>query len=219
MMPQPEYSTDLQYLKTIVSIYMVMAFSPYIMFLLTYVVTEKELKIKEAMKIMGLSTFAFWLTWFITYAVIITFGVIFVVVIAKVAALFGDSDYFIIFIIFFLYGLSIEALAFVLTPLFDKGRSAGSAGSLATLVLSTLGLLHIYLHTSNGVKWLTGFLSPVALSLALTPALDANEGLLPFILPAFLLGLFEAKQPYRMIIKRFHFFTRACSHARGTDPT
>lgn len=109
---------------------------------------------------------------------IITFGVIFVVVIARAASLFGDSDYFLIFIIFFLYGLSIEALAFVLTPLFDKGRSAGSAGSLATLVLSTLGLLHIYLKTSNGVKWLTGFLSPVALSLALTPALDAYEGLI-----------------------------------------
>ena len=182
MMPQPEYSTDLSYLKTIVSIYMVMAFSPYIMFLLTFIVTEKELKIKEAMKIMGLSTFAFWLTWFITYAVIITFGVIFVVIIARVATLFGDSDYFIIFIIFFLYGLSIEALAFVLTPLFDKGRSAGSAGSLATLVLSTLGLLHIYLKTSNGVKWLTGLLSPVALSLALTPALDANEGMQYMIL-------------------------------------
>jgi len=177
MMPQAEFTSDLTYITTIVSIYMVMAFSPYIMFLLTYVVTEKELKIKEAMKIMGLSTFAFWFTWFITYAILITFGVIFVVIISKVATLFGDSDYFIIFIIFFLYGLSIEALAFVLTPLFNKGRTAGSAGSLSTIVLSTLGLLHIYLKTSNAVKWLTGFLSPVALSLALTPALDYREGL------------------------------------------
>ncbi|XP_065066088.1 cholesterol transporter ABCA5-like [Rhopilema esculentum] len=176
MMPKPEYTTDLSYLKTVVGIYMVIAFSPYVMFLLTYIVTEKELKIKESMKIMGLSTFAFWFTWFLTYAVIITIGVIFVTIISRVALLYGDSDYFIIFLIFFFYGLSIETLTFVLTPLFKKGRTAGSAGSMATIVLGTLSFLHVYVSTSNAVKWLTGLLSPVALSLTLMSALDGNEG-------------------------------------------
>ena len=176
MMPKPEYTTDLSYLKTVVGIYMVIAFSPYVMFLLTYIVTEKELKIKESMKIMGLSTFAFWFTWFLTYAVIITIGVIFVTIISRVALLYGDSDYFIIFLIFFFYGLSIETLTFVLTPLFKKGRTAGSAGSMATIVLGTLSFLHVYVRTSNAVKWLTGLLSPVALSLTLMSTLEGNEG-------------------------------------------
>ena len=176
MFPKGEYKTPLQYLTTIVSIYMVMAFSPYILFLLTFVVTEKEKKIKEAMKIMGLSTYAFWLGWFITYAVVISIGVAFVTIIAAVSKLFGDSDYFIIFLFFLFYGLSIETLSFMLTPLFQKGRTAGMAGSMGTIVLSTLSMIHIYLKTSNAVKWVTGFLSPVALSLALTPALDTQGG-------------------------------------------
>ena len=176
MFPKGEHKTSLSYLKTIISIYMVIAFSPYIMFLLTHIVTEKEKKIKEAMKIMGLSQLAFWLSWFITYAVVITFGVILVVIIARVAELFGKSDYLIIFFIFFLYGLSIESLAFCLTPLFKKAKTAGMAGSLATMLLGTLSLLHIYVKTSNGVKWLTCLLSPVALSLALTPAVDTDVG-------------------------------------------
>eukprot|EP00794_Sanderia_malayensis_P009395 gene9395-10383_t len=176
MFPKGEFKTPLSYFKTIISIYMVMVFSPYMMFLLTYVVTEKEKKIKEAMKIMGLSQFAFWFTWFITYAIIITIGVILVVIIARVSSLFGNSNYFIIFIMFFLYGLSIETLAFVLTPLFQRGKTAGMAGSMCTIILSLLSMLHIYLNTSNGVKWITAFLSPVALSLALTPAVDSDTG-------------------------------------------
>ena len=59
-------------------------------------------------------------------------------------------------------------MSFMFTPIFTKARTAGMAGSLATLLFSILSLIHVYVDTSNAVKWLTSLLSPVALSLGLT---------------------------------------------------
>ena len=74
MFPKAEYETPLDYLKNVVGIYLVVAFAPFISALLIYVVGEKENKIKESMKIMGLNMSVFWLSWFITYAVVIIAG-------------------------------------------------------------------------------------------------------------------------------------------------
>lgn len=41
MFPKPKYTDPLEYLKNVVSLYMVIAFSPYVLFLLTNIVSEK----------------------------------------------------------------------------------------------------------------------------------------------------------------------------------
>lgn len=177
MFPKRKYDPPQDYLKNVVMIYMNIAFAPYILFLLTNIVTEKENKIKESMKIMGLNMTTFWLSWFITYAVVILIGCIMTTIISSAAKIYGDSQYVIIFLILFLFGLSIITLSFLFTIFFKKAKTAGMAGSLGTILLSLLSLLHIYLDTSNAVKWLTCLLSPVALSLSLTAGLDSKNPL------------------------------------------
>lgn len=60
MMPKPIYTPDVSYMQNLASIYIVIAFSPFVTFLLILLVTEKEKKIKETMKIMGMQDSVFW---------------------------------------------------------------------------------------------------------------------------------------------------------------
>ena len=60
MLPKPEFTPDSSYLQTISSIYFVIAYSPFVNTLTVHLVAEKEKKIKEGMKMMGLRDPAFW---------------------------------------------------------------------------------------------------------------------------------------------------------------
>ena len=87
--------------------------------------------------------------------------------IAFAVKLFGDSSFLLVLIIMILYGLSIETLAFMFTPMFQKAKTAAMVASFATILMSVISLVHGMLKTSNAIKWITSLLSPIALSLAL----------------------------------------------------
>ena len=60
MLPKPSYQPDSNYIQVISAIYFVIAYSPLISFLATNLVAEKEKKIKEGMRMMGLRSSVFW---------------------------------------------------------------------------------------------------------------------------------------------------------------
>ncbi len=60
MMPKYEWTTKISSIQTLSAIYYVLAYSPFIGFLTTALVLEKEKKIKEAMRMMGMKDTAFW---------------------------------------------------------------------------------------------------------------------------------------------------------------
>ena len=149
-----------------------MAYSPFVNFLLVGLVTEKEKKIKEGMKMMGLRTAAFWLSWFITYALTLLVTTIVVTIISSVANLYKLANPFIIFLLIFLYGLSVITFSFMLTPFFNKATVAGAVGSLATIAFTALYFPVTLLPTSAVTKWFLSLLSPVALALSLSQVSD-----------------------------------------------
>ncbi len=59
-MPKSEWTPDVSYLQTISSIYFVYAYSFFVMFLTILLVYEKEKKIKEGMRMMGMRDSAYW---------------------------------------------------------------------------------------------------------------------------------------------------------------
>ena len=73
-------------------------------------------------------TFCFRLSWSLVYFVIILVVTSIVTVIAAVSKFFQDSNMFLLWLMLMLYGLSIIALAFLLTPFFKKARAAGEWG-------------------------------------------------------------------------------------------
>lgn len=60
LFPKTIYTPDTSYIQILSAIYFVIAYSPFINFLVVNLVTEKEKKIKEGMRMMGLRDSAFW---------------------------------------------------------------------------------------------------------------------------------------------------------------
>ncbi|RDD36392.1 ATP-binding cassette sub-family A member 5 [Trichoplax sp. H2] len=170
LMPKEPFIGGVSYVQTFVAIYCVMAYAPFVNFLLVGMVTEKEKKIKEGMMMMGLRTAAFWLSWFITYALTILLCTIFVTAIAMASSLYITSNPFLIFMIIFLYGLSIITFSFMLTPFFNKATVAAAVGSMSSIAFAGLYFLVTQLPTPPVAKWLMALLSPVALALTLSEA-------------------------------------------------
>jgi len=167
-------------LLNLASIYMVVAFSPVAQILLFNVVYEKEKKLKEGMTMMGLSELAYLLAWFAFYAVFVLVVTVimaillskFVIQGASVAVLWG---------LLLLYGLSLIAYSFALTPFFGKSKVAGAFGSILTVVLSAVyvPLAGTGTQASAAAKWGCSLLSPVALALGISEAVSLVANDLP----------------------------------------
>ncbi|OXB75592.1 UNVERIFIED_CONTAM: hypothetical protein H355_015708 [Colinus virginianus] len=126
--------------RAIILIYLVIAFSPFGYYLAIHIVAEKERKLKEFLKILGLHDTAFWLSWVLLYTSLIFVMSILMAVIATASSLFPQSSAFVIFLLFFLYGLSSVFFALMLTPLFKKSKHVGIVEFLATLAFGFVGL-------------------------------------------------------------------------------
>ncbi|NXV45686.1 ABCA5 protein, partial [Uria aalge] len=126
--------------RAIILIYLVIAFSPFGYYLAVHIVAEKERKLKEFLKILGLHDTAFWLSWVLLYMSLIFVMSILMAVIATASSLFPQSSAFVIFLLFFLYGISSVFFALMLTPLFKKSKHVGIVEFLATLVFGFVGL-------------------------------------------------------------------------------
>lgn len=85
---------------------------PYLRFM-NGIMTEKEKKIREGMKIMGLTNSAFYLSWFITYFIIFT--IISLMVSIALKSIFKNSSTFLIFLWHWEFSLALMCLGF-LTP-------------------------------------------------------------------------------------------------------
>uniref|UniRef100_A0A672UMJ9 Cholesterol transporter ABCA5 n=1 Tax=Strigops habroptila TaxID=2489341 RepID=A0A672UMJ9_STRHB len=126
--------------RAIILIYLVIAFSPFGYYLAIHIVAEKERKLKEFLKILGLHDTAFWLSWVLLYISLIFVMSILMAVIATASSLFPQSSAFVIFLLFFLYGVSSVFFALMLTPLFKKSKHVGIVEFLATLAFGFVGL-------------------------------------------------------------------------------
>lgn len=77
------------------------------------IVYEKEVRLKEVMKIMGLSNGVHWVAWFITIFSQTTLVMIAITLILHYGNVLMHSNAFLIFLIFEIYALSSISLAYV----------------------------------------------------------------------------------------------------------
>nr|XP_023416826.1 ATP-binding cassette sub-family A member 5 [Cavia porcellus] len=141
--------------RGVILIYLVIAFSPFGYFLAIHIVAEKEKKLKEFLKIMGLHDTAFWLSWVLLYASFIFVMSLLMAVIATASSLFPKSSSFVIFLLFFLYGLSSVFFALMLTPLFKKSKHVGIVEFFVTVAFGFVGLLIVLMESfPKSLVWL-----------------------------------------------------------------
>nr|XP_045746139.1 cholesterol transporter ABCA5 [Mirounga angustirostris] len=141
--------------RGVILIYLVIAFSPFGYFLAIHIVAEKEKKLKEFLKIMGLHDTAFWLSWVLLYTSLIFLMSLLMAVIATASSLFPQSSCVVIFLLFLLYGLSSIFFALMLTPLFKKSKHVGIVEFLVTVAFGFVGLLIVFMESfPKSLVWL-----------------------------------------------------------------
>ncbi|KAK1794086.1 hypothetical protein P4O66_010988, partial [Electrophorus voltai] len=168
MMGHPDTVEVQKFPHALISIYLVLAFTPFVSFLIVNVAAEKEHRLKDTMSMMGLYDTAFWLSWGLLYAALVTTMSVLMAVIATWTPLFSNSNFFIIFLLIFLYGISTIFFSFMLTPLFKKPKFASTMGSMLTLVFGCLSLFTVLMRDfPQPAVWVLCLLSPSAFSIGI----------------------------------------------------
>jgi len=96
------------------------------------VTNEKETKIKETMKIMGLMDLPYWLSWYTLYITI--YFVIAVLCTLVSIPIFAHSNIFVVFLMYFLYGLSCIAFSMLIISFFTRAKTAILVGVLVFFI-------------------------------------------------------------------------------------
>ncbi|OVA09055.1 ABC transporter-like [Macleaya cordata] len=93
-------------------------------------VAEKELKLRQAMSIMGLYETAYWLSWLTWEAVITLISSLFIVLFGMMFQFnfFLHNNFLVLFLIFFLFQFNMIGLAFLISTFISKSSSATTVG-------------------------------------------------------------------------------------------
>jgi ABC-type branched-subunit amino acid transport system ATPase component len=166
--PVASFSSDSFYsfVQSVFALVFVMSFFFPSFFLIRGLVVEKETRVREGIRMMGMSDLPLYAAWYTVY------GAIFLVIalcvtITCAVTMFSRSDGGILFLFFWLFGLSSMALCFALSTLFSKARLASIVG--AVLFIATF---FPYFSVNDPlkpaiVKSAASLCSPVAFGIAL----------------------------------------------------
>ncbi|OWF51665.1 ATP-binding cassette sub-family A member 3-like [Mizuhopecten yessoensis] len=101
---------------------------------------EKERRLKEAMKLMGLSSTVYWLSWFfkaLVYLVIACaiYTILFAVKIGDKGSVLNNSDPSLVFVFLICYSTSIIAFCFMISTFFNKANTGANVGGILYFLL------------------------------------------------------------------------------------
>ncbi|XP_054565317.1 ATP-binding cassette sub-family A member 6-like isoform X2 [Eptesicus fuscus] len=141
--------------------YCLLYFSSFIYFA-SFGVTKERKKSKDLMKMMGLQDSAFWFSWGLIYAGFILIISIFIAMIITSTKMIVMTGFMIIFILLFLYGLSLIALTFLMSVVLKKTALTNFVVLLFTLFWGGVGLSVLHRQLPSSLEWILSIFSPFA---------------------------------------------------------
>ncbi|XP_054282014.1 phospholipid-transporting ATPase ABCA1-like isoform X1 [Macrosteles quadrilineatus] len=124
------------------------------------IVYEKEQRLKETMRVMGLGNLVHWLGWFIDSIVPMMVTITMLTAILVYGNILKNADPMLVFTFLSVYGVATIAQAFLLSTFFSKANLSAACGGIIFFIL--------YLPYSFLVRWIL-FMSPwIKASLALS---------------------------------------------------
>jgi ATP-binding cassette subfamily A (ABC1) protein 3 len=97
------------------------------------IVAEKETKSRESMKMMGLTDSSYWLSWASYFAILVT--IISLIIVIMLNSLI-KTDPVIMFLICWVYGMSLFGYSLIMQSLFTKARTAGGFATTVYFIAS-----------------------------------------------------------------------------------
>ena len=141
-------------------------------------VVEKESRVKEGMKIMGLGEGMYFLSYFIQYFII---NILYTIVNGLITTqIFKHTDVLYLFAFYFLFGMNIFALAFFFQSFIDKTRLAIIVSILGYFLMYFLSIAVYSDNVSNVVKMVLSIFPPTALQLGIGTFGTFDSAGLPF---------------------------------------
>ncbi|XP_032661205.1 glucosylceramide transporter ABCA12 [Chelonoidis abingdonii] len=168
--PYPCYNKDMFLSSVTYSLpfALMAAWSLFIAAFVKKLVQEKDLRLYEYMKMMGVNSSSHFIAWFIESTTFLLITITFLIIILKVGNILPKINVVILFLYLMDYSLSIIAMCYLISVFFNNTNIAALVGSLIySLTFSPfIVLLVIENHLSFSVKSLLSLLSPTAFSYA-----------------------------------------------------
>uniref|UniRef100_A0A8C4Y5B1 ATP binding cassette subfamily A member 12 n=1 Tax=Gopherus evgoodei TaxID=1825980 RepID=A0A8C4Y5B1_9SAUR len=168
--PYPCYNKDMFLSSVTYSLpfALMAAWSLFIAAFVKKLVQEKDLRLYEYMKMMGVNSSSHFIAWFIESATFLLITIMFLIIILKAGNILPKINVVILFLYLMDYSLSIIAMCYLISVFFNNTNIAALVGSLIySLTFSPfIVLLVIENHLSFSVKSLLSLLSPTAFSYA-----------------------------------------------------
>ena len=155
------------FLAIVFLLLLTMAMSLFLLPLLSLVVFEKEKRIKESLKMIGLHDSVFWLSWFLIYAASTLLTSAILAVLVNLLLFDELQAIWLVFLIMYLFSLSMIMLAFLLTTMFNKVKSATMEGICFITITSILAIFQDRFRENVTALWILSLLSPSAFALAM----------------------------------------------------
>ncbi|XP_065607453.1 glucosylceramide transporter ABCA12 [Cyrtonyx montezumae] len=169
-MPYPCYNKDM-FLTSVTYSLPFALMAAWVLFIADFVKTlvqEKDLRLYEYMKMMGVNASSHFIAWFIECAIFLLITVTFLIVVLKVGDILPKTNTVLLFLYLMDYSLSIIAMSYFISVFFNNTNIAALVGSLVYILtfFPFIVLLVIENHLSFSVKSLLSLLSPTAFSYA-----------------------------------------------------
>ncbi|KAI3943513.1 hypothetical protein MKW92_035273 [Papaver armeniacum] len=105
-------------------------------------VAERELKLRQAMSIMGLYESAYWLSWLVWDTVMICIASLLTIIVGLISRFdfFVQNSFVVLFLTFFLFQFSMIGFAFAVSTLLSKSSAANTVGFFVFIVGSLTGM-------------------------------------------------------------------------------
>ncbi|XP_015279544.1 PREDICTED: ATP-binding cassette sub-family A member 12 [Gekko japonicus] len=168
--PYPCYSKDM-FLTSVTYSLPFTLMAAWVLFIAAFVkklVQEKDLRLYEYMKMMGVNSSSHFFAWFLECASFLLITVTFLILILKVGNILPKSNVAILFLYLTDYSFSIIAMCYLISVFFNNTNIAALVGSLVYILtfFPFIVLLVVENHVSFSVKSLLSLLSPTAFSYA-----------------------------------------------------
>nr|XP_056703951.1 phospholipid-transporting ATPase ABCA1 [Euleptes europaea] len=165
-MPYPCYVDDifLHVMSRSMPLFMVLAWIYSVAIIIKGIVYEKEARLKETMRIMGLNNGILWLSWFISSLIPLLLSAGLLVLILKNGNLLPYSDPSVVFVFLSFFGMVTILQCFLISTLFSRANMAAACGGIIyfTLYLPYVLCVAWQDYVGFSLKIFASLLSPVA---------------------------------------------------------
>uniref|UniRef100_A0A3B4DSZ9 ABC transporter domain-containing protein n=1 Tax=Pygocentrus nattereri TaxID=42514 RepID=A0A3B4DSZ9_PYGNA len=159
-MPYPCFVDDvfLRVLNRSLPLFLTLAWTYSVAMIIKCVVYEKEARLKETMRIMGLGSKTLWLSWFISSYLQFLISSVLLVTALKIGDILPYSDPVVVLFFFTAFATATIMLCFLISTFFSRANLAAACGDLAYFSL----YLPYVLFQEDSLSVLQSFFSPVA---------------------------------------------------------